>query len=167
MPHYQHKNDTYTINVRHENGVAQVSLGEAQYPVQVRHLADGLVVFEYQGRQYRAYVVQQGRQRHVAFQGPSGGQSWTLEHLPSLRKRRQVADISDGTLAASMPGAVLEVSVSVGDEVSQGSTLVLLEAMKMELRVKAPFDGVVKQVQCAVGQIVERGQVLVELEVRG
>lgn len=51
-----------------------------------------------------------------------------------------------------------------GDTVTRGQTLVLLEAMKMELRIAAPLDGQVRAVHCAAGQVVERGQILIELQ---
>ena len=63
-----------------------------------------------------------------------------------------------------MPGLVLDVLVNEGDPVAKGDTLVLLEAMKMELRISAPGDGRVAKVLCQAGQVVERGQVLVEIE---
>jgi propionyl-CoA carboxylase alpha chain len=50
-----------------------------------------------------------------------------------------------------------------GAMVVKGDTLVLLEAMKMELRVAAPSAGRIVKVNCQAGQVVERGQVLVEL----
>jgi biotin carboxyl carrier protein len=63
-----------------------------------------------------------------------------------------------------MPGVVLEVLVGQGDYVERGQTLVLLEAMKMELRISAPCAGYVRRVHCTEGQVIERGQKLVEIE---
>ncbi len=63
-----------------------------------------------------------------------------------------------------MPGRVLDVLVAVGDVVAKGATLVLLEAMKMELRINAPLDGRITKVACVPGQIVARDQPLVELQ---
>lgn len=54
--------------------------------------------------------------------------------------------------------------VKAGDTVKKGQTLLLLEAMKMELRIAAPADGEVKAVRVKTGEIVEMGQVLIELE---
>ncbi len=67
-----------------------------------------------------------------------------------------------GDLTAQMPAQILEVRVNVGDRVQAGQVLVVMEAMKMELRVTAPSDGVVKQVLVQKGQVVERGQRLLE-----
>jgi acetyl/propionyl-CoA carboxylase alpha subunit len=69
-----------------------------------------------------------------------------------------------GSLAAPMPGTVLRVDVHEGEHVDEGQTLVLLEAMKMELAVTAPAVGVVSAVLVAAGELVARGQALVELD---
>jgi biotin carboxyl carrier protein len=63
-----------------------------------------------------------------------------------------------------MPGQIRSVSVSVGDAVKKGQTLLTMEAMKMEIRIQALKDGVVKSVSVAQGQTVEREQILVEVE---
>ncbi len=63
-----------------------------------------------------------------------------------------------------MPGKVIAVNVAEGDAVTEGQTLVVLEAMKMEMAIKAPRDGVVASVPQAVGAMVGDGDVLVALE---
>jgi biotin carboxyl carrier protein len=63
-----------------------------------------------------------------------------------------------------MPGTVVTVPVSAGDVVSARQPLVVLEAMKMELPVTAPFDGKVASIHVAPGERVAGGQLLVELE---
>jgi biotin carboxyl carrier protein len=63
-----------------------------------------------------------------------------------------------------MPGLVREVLAIEGAEVKRGDTLIVLEAMKMELRLTAPYAGQVRRVHCVAGQVVERGQILVEIE---
>ncbi len=67
------------------------------------------------------------------------------------------------SLEAPMPAQVTAVLVEPGDEVDAGATLVLLEAMKMELPLKAPTAGRVEAVHCEVGTRVAPGRALVEL----
>src|SRR5690606_1000272 len=66
-------------------------------------------------------------------------------------------------LNAQMPGQVVDVLVTAGDRVSAGQVVVLLEAMKMEIRITAPYDGVVEQVYVAKGDVVERDQSLIDI----
>jgi len=68
------------------------------------------------------------------------------------------------SLTAQMPGQVRALLVAKGDSVTRGQTLVILEAMKMEIRVAAPSDGKISRVNVQQGEVVERGQTLVEIE---
>ncbi|WAC61156.1 acetyl/propionyl/methylcrotonyl-CoA carboxylase subunit alpha [Brevundimonas sp. SL130] len=63
--------------------------------------------------------------------------------------------LSDGSLRAPMPGKVVAAPVKVGDAVTKGQPVVVLEAMKMEHALTAPFDGVVESVASVGDQVVE------------
>jgi 3-methylcrotonyl-CoA carboxylase alpha subunit/acetyl-CoA/propionyl-CoA carboxylase biotin carboxyl carrier protein len=76
------------------------------------------------------------------------------------------AEVGDGSLAAPMPGTVLSVDVALGDAVVAGQTLGVLEAMKMELALTAPFDGTVTSV-ATLGAQVPLGRVLFTVEQEG
>ncbi len=67
-------------------------------------------------------------------------------------------------IKAPMPGLVLEIKVKSGDQVQQGDSLIVLEAMKMENVLKAHHDGAVRVVNVEKGQAVDKGQVLIEIE---
>ncbi|MEZ5319584.1 MAG: biotin/lipoyl-containing protein [Vicinamibacterales bacterium] len=62
-----------------------------------------------------------------------------------------------------MPATVVRIAVAVGDTVKAGDVLIALEAMKMELPIKAPRDGVVSAIHCAEGDLVQPGTVLIEI----
>ena len=79
---------------------------------------------------------------------------------------RQAAAVAGGC-AAPMTGRVVEVPVAVGDLVSAGTTLVVLEAMKMEHRLQAQADGEVQEVRVEAGQMVDPDEVLVVVVPRG
>jgi biotin carboxyl carrier protein len=85
-----------------------------------------------------------------------------LEDAQRDRARRRDRS-SQGALAAPMPATVSKVLVTVGQEVAAGDTLLLLEAMKMELPIKAPHAGRVTALQCQVGELVQPGVALIEI----
>jgi biotin carboxyl carrier protein len=68
------------------------------------------------------------------------------------------------SLTAPMPATVLKVLVTPGSTVRTGDTIMILEAMKMELPVRVTADGVVRTVSCREGDLVQAGALLVELE---
>jgi biotin carboxyl carrier protein len=81
---------------------------------------------------------------------------------PGARRKR--GGSHHGSLMAPMPATVLRIVVSVGDHVARGDTLIILEAMKMELPVKAAAAGTVQAVNCREGELVQPGTALVELD---
>ena len=69
----------------------------------------------------------------------------------------------DGVVRAPMPGRIVSVNVSVGDSVTSGQTVVILESMKMENTISATSAGSVTVVHVAAGDSVQHGQTLVEI----
>ncbi|AFE06747.1 biotin/lipoyl-binding carrier protein [Corallococcus exiguus] len=67
-------------------------------------------------------------------------------------------------VAAHITGTVWKIEVKVGDKVDAGTTLVILESMKMEMPVEAEEGGTVKEIRCKEAQAVNEGDVLVVLE---
>lgn len=70
-----------------------------------------------------------------------------------------------GHIGATMPGAVLEVLVQVGQEVQKGDSLIITEAMKMETTIKANQNGIVKRILVANGESIDSGELLLELTI--
>jgi 3-methylcrotonyl-CoA carboxylase alpha subunit len=62
-----------------------------------------------------------------------------------------------------MPGTVLAIAVTTGQQVRTGDVLLTLEAMKMELPIRAPRDGVVTAINCTEGELVQPGILLVDV----
>lgn len=74
---------------------------------------------------------------------------------------------STGELLAPMPGKILKVNARAREKVSSGQSLIVMEAMKMEYTISAPFDGEVKELLCREGQQVELNQKLIVVEEAG
>ena len=72
--------------------------------------------------------------------------------------------LAAGGFAAPMPGVIIEVRVGPGEQVAAGSTLVVMEGMKMEHHVSAPCDGTVTEVLVAAGDQVDNGSPLLVFE---
>jgi 3-methylcrotonyl-CoA carboxylase alpha subunit len=67
-------------------------------------------------------------------------------------------------LAPPMPATVVAIAATPGQSVQAGDTLIVLEAMKMELAITAPHDGRIRRIACRVGELVQPGVPLVEFE---
>jgi len=79
-------------------------------------------------------------------------------------KTRPKADLADPLqVGAPIPGLIASISVTVGQKVTKGDKLLMMEAMKMQTTVTAPADGVVAELLCALGETVESKDLLVKL----
>ena len=90
------------------------------------------------------------------------GNTYELEIQAAGRRRRPASGHS--SLSAPMPATVIRVEVAEGATVRRGDTLVILEAMKMELPIRATSDGIVRAVCCKPGDLVQPGVTLVEID---
>jgi biotin carboxyl carrier protein len=156
---FQHGDDACEVNLhRQPDGSYRATIGDRTYTVQARPIQHGGWLLTIDHHRVVAYTAAQGDTRYVNLLG----RNYTLT-VPDRRASRRKATGGSGDLTAQMPGQVLDVLVAEGDTVQRGQTLLILEAMKMEIRVTAPRDGVVKRLLAAKGDVVERGQALLEI----
>ena len=138
----------------------RVTIGDKSVDVEILHANDGKLDLLIDGKRFTAYVSSDNAKRWVTV----NGQTFVLSKSSDARKSAGGHHHAAGELTAPMPGQVRAVKVNEGEAVTKGQTLLLLEAMKMEIRVQAPRDGVVKKLFVRQGQTVEREQMLIEIQ---
>lgn len=79
-------------------------------------------------------------------------------------KRKPFEKTNPRQIKAVIPGVVAQIDTAVGNVVTKGQPILILEAMKMLNRISAPIDGIVKAVRVSKGQKVAKGQILIELK---
>lgn len=156
---YEHNGDTHTIHLeRLPDGQLQATIGDRTHTLHASRLPDSGWLLRINGQREIVYSASHENERYVFCDGQQ-----TVLTKVDARRRRRAATAASGDLTAEMPGQVIDVRVSEGDSVQSGDVLLVLEAMKMEIRVTAPYDGTVSALKAAAGDVVERGQVLAEV----
>lgn len=79
-------------------------------------------------------------------------------------RNKKSAGSNDGEISAPMPGLIVDISVSEGENVEAEQTLFVLEAMKMQMKIKAPATGVVQQIHYQSGDRVEKGDLILTIQ---
>ena len=88
------------------------------------------------------------------------GETYTIETAAGSRgKGRQ----RDHSMSAPMPGVVLKILAAKGQQVTRGTPLIILEAMKMEHQIVASRDGTISAIRCKEGELVQPGADLIEM----
>ena len=77
---------------------------------------------------------------------------------------QKVKPITGKTVEAPLPGRIIDICVKVGDKVSRGQTIAILEAMKMENNIPTDFAGTVKQILVEIGEAIPAGGDIIEVE---
>ena len=155
---YQLGNDITTVRVEKSGAGYVVTINGQVFHVTATP-KPGELALTIDGARYTALVAANGPQRWVAFDS----QPFVLTVPQATKKAWHGRKGGHDSLEAQMPGLVRQVLVAEGDSVEQGQVLLVLEAMKMEMRVSAPHAGVVEKISVREGETVGRGQALVEL----
>lgn len=148
---------TIAIDLDGENYRARID--DRVYGVQIRDARVGELILSVNGDRHRIDIAAEGTKYFVAVDG----EVIEFEKIDVRREQRRRHHHGEDSLAATMPGQVTKVLVNEGDVVGRGQALVVLEAMKMEIKVTAPQAGRVIKVHVQLGQVVDRGQALIEL----
>lgn len=128
-----------------------------KYGVHIKEMEDNIAKIEVNGTDYEVEIHQEIKRSKT----------------PKLVRKAVTAKPGEGTikkstgssvLKAPLPGSIFKILVSVGDEVTKGQNILIMEAMKMENEIKAEKDGVVKAIKVNLGDAVLQGDVLIEME---
>ena len=143
-----------------DRGRGRVRISGIEEPVEVERI---------DGSSYRVAVGERRFEVVVAREpgiewGWVDGRAFRWTRAPDAGGRELEPAGDTGKVRAPMPGVVTAVAVVPGQVVARGETLVTLEAMKMELPLKAPRAGVVTAVRCGAGDRVDADAPLVELD---
>jgi len=144
--------------VRASKEHVEVTLAGERFVLDVKALGAGSFALRQDGQSRVFHCVRDGDVIHLFWDGAPYELRLLKDGAP--RAHRHAA----GSLEAPMPGKVIKISVSLGQEVKKGDEILVVEAMKMENQVRAPKGGRVVKLAAAVGEMVGPGTLLAEIE---
>jgi biotin carboxyl carrier protein len=145
------------------NGVYRVVEGDRSRLAYAAAAGDERWVF-LDGRVYVLHGADRGSPQGPPSNNGARPQPSSNVAAPSRPARKKKRGDDHAVLAAPMPATVVRITVEPGQRVSKGEVLIVLEAMKMELPIRAPRGGVVKKIHCKKGELVQPGVNLLEIE---
>ena len=157
---FAHLGQTWTALAHGHGGRYRIELADEVHEVEDARLTGDLLGLRIHGQARRFRILRHGTRLTLH----DGEQRTAVETVPAYRRTDMAEASGSGKIVAPMPGRVVLVKARPGDEVVAGQELLVMEAMKMELAVKASRDGVVVDVRAAAGDFVEADTVLVALE---
>lgn len=158
---------TFELDFQEESERLHVRVGSEELTLDLRQVSQpSLYSLLIDNKSYEVLVEARGEEYDVLI----GAEMFHLtvqdewaRRLANIQRKTQI-ETGEIAVKAPMPGAVVSVEVTPGQEVKRGQGLVILAAMKMENEIKSPRAGRVKSVDVQPGQTVEQGRTLVVIE---
>ncbi len=160
-------NDKDTFSIKQEDGKFLISDVAVEWDAAWQ--SNGLISILYNGKSYTAIIESTDRKTKEVILRVNGQQyKISIQEPIDLLLKNMGMDLRSMQKAepvkAPMPGMVLKVLVTAGQQINKGDALIILEAMKMENILKATAQATVKSIKVGERTAVEKGAVLIELE---
>ncbi len=145
----------------------KVSINGKPYDLDVRKVEPGIYSLLYQGRSYEMHITEISKKNEYNVQ--VNGHAWDIQIVDAevrFQRNRGNGKMENGMnhISSPMPGKVVRIPVSVGDEVEEGQTLIIISAMKMESEYKSPRVAKIKEILTKEGATIDGNQTLITLE---
>ncbi len=158
---FQHRGQRIEVTGHGSDGAYAIEHDGRRIDITGARMTKGVLSARFDG-EGRRYPVSIGA---TALDIHDGAQRLRLEPVALYRFERADAGGSGHRVLSPMPGRIVLVKVKAGDAVVEGQEVLVMEAMKMEMSLKAPRDGIVAEVRAASGDVVEGDAALVTLEI--
>lgn len=157
---FKYGEDTFSVSINQQNEKNIAIVNGDMYEFEIIKQESGLVTILLGNNVYTFHTAGVGTKRWIAFNGCT----YFIEK-PNLAFNFQKDDLtSDNILRAPMPAQVRKVQIQANEVVNAGESLMILEAMKMEIRIQATKSGRIHKIYVEEGQAVDRDELLIELE---
>ncbi len=127
-------------------------------PVSVREVGTGMYVLGIEGRNVKVIVDGDDRTKHVFCKGDVFQLNKVAPGAAEVHKELS------GDLEAPLTGRVIQIMASEDDEVDEKTPIMIIEAMKMEHKIRAPFKGTVGSIEVTEGEMVDGGTIVARVE---
>ncbi|KYK29456.1 acetyl-CoA carboxylase biotin carboxyl carrier protein subunit [Thermoplasmatales archaeon SG8-52-1] len=155
---YEHEDHVYNVTIERKNNHYFVTYDNTEYKVQAEEVKPGQLKIKIGDRIIKSIITEGEKEKFVFVEG----QVFKVKpvELTSMKKRKKK---DEGDLSSPISGKVVSINVKKGDLVKKDDVLMVIEAMKMEYLIRAPYDCKIKKVNFKEKDQIEIGQTTVEI----
>ncbi len=156
---YEHENNVYNVTIERKDKYYFITYNNTEYKVEAEELKPGQLKIKIGDRIIKSVITEGEKDKYVFVDGN------VFKVKPvELTGARKTKKKEEGSLNSPISGRVVSVKVKEGDDVKKDDVLMVIEAMKMEYLIRAPFDGKIEKVNFKEKDQIEIGQNTVEIK---
>lgn len=145
----------------------RISVDDRTYDVDIVMADNGVCSLIYEGQSFNMEVLR--NENGKRYKVNHGFNSYDVDIIDAqekyMRSRRKDEGRQDDTITAPMPGKIVKINFAPGEQATDGDTLIVFEAMKMQSNLKVVGDCTVREILVAEGDSVASGQALIKLDI--
>ncbi len=150
--------------IKREGSILKVAVGNREYTLDIEKVETGVYSVLHKGASHNMEIIKSEKKHSYAVN--TQYHSFDIEIAPggALKENKKHRGNQSERMTAPIPGKVISVKTSVGETVSEGQTIVILSAMKMENELKAPISGIISKLNVKEDDVVRENSILVEIK---
>ena len=158
---YEHNNHVYNITVEHRDDTFFITYDNNEYTVTAKEVKPGQLIIQLSERVIKS-IISQGEESKFVF---IDGNIYKVKRIELTGRKK--TEKKEGDLNSPISATVVNVKVKEGDSVKKDDVLLVIEAMKMEYLIHAPYSGTIKKVYFKEKDQIEIGQLTAEIQKEG
>jgi len=156
---YEHENQIYNVIVERRKNFYFITYDNTEYKVNAEEIKSGHLIIKIGDKIIKSVVTKGDQEKYVFVDGDI----FKVKNIELTGIRKKNKKEKENTLNSPISGRIVNIKTKKGDKVKKGDVLLIIEAMKMEYIIRAPYDGIVKKVNFKEKDLIEIGQNTLEL----
>jgi len=157
---YEHENNVYSVTIERRNNYFYVTYDNSEYKINCEEVNPGHLIIKLGDRIIKSIVTEGAQEKYVFIDG-NVYKVKPIELTGRVKQKKKYAGEND--LNSPISGKVVSIKVKIDETVEKGTVLLVIEAMKMEYLIRAPYNGTVKKIHFKENDQIEIGQLTIEL----
>jgi biotin carboxyl carrier protein len=156
---YEYENQIYNVSVERRNNFYFITYDNTEYKVEAEELQKGHLKIKL-GDKIIKSIVTKGNQEKFVF---VDGDIFKVKNIELTGIKKTKKKEKENSLNSPISGRIVNIKTKEGAKVKKGQVLLVIEAMKMEYIIRAPYDGIVKKLKFKENDQIEIGQNTIEI----
>lgn len=156
---YENENQIYNVTVEKRNNFFYITYDNTEYKVEAEEIKKGYLKIKLGDKTIKSVITKGEKEKYVFVDGDI----FKVKNIELTGSRKTKKKEKENSLNSPISGKVVSVKIKIGNKVKKGDVLLVIEAMKMEYIIRAPYNGIIKKINFKENDQIEIGQNTIEI----